>query len=221
MFSAQMPVTRSVTRATNGTPTSSTSTKRKCEAIASPRSSTSKARKPKCSIPEQPIHFEGTLGSVPPQAHLLDRDNDQPVDLVLDFSFEDAKAHLINIDTRFAELFKRLKCKPFQHLEQVHPFRCVFGCRQCRRSTQLLDLKLSRAIDPVSFILIKMCTSFKGFLFVSGQQISWLAARSINHRFLRLYDPTLPERPGDYSCVLFPMFSTLPSSSLSFVSILV
>lgn len=167
MFSAQMPVTRSVTRATNGTPTSSTSTKRKCEAIASPRSSTSKARKPKRSIPEQPIHFEGTLGSVPPQAHLLDRDNDQPVDLVLDFSFEDAKAHLINVDTRFAELFKRLKCKPFQHLEQVHPFRSL-----------------------VQSIL--------------GQQISWLAARSINHRFLRLYDPTLPERPGDYSHVKSP-----------------
>ncbi|KIM61576.1 hypothetical protein SCLCIDRAFT_55442, partial [Scleroderma citrinum Foug A] len=85
----------------------------------------------------------------------------------LDFSFEDAKAHLINVDTRFAELFKRLKCKPFQHLEQVHPFRCVFGCRH-------------------------------------GQQISWLAARSINHRFLRLYDPTLPERPGDYSHVKSP-----------------
>ncbi|KAL4078520.1 DNA glycosylase [Scleroderma yunnanense] len=84
------------------------------------------------------------------------------VDAVLNFSFEDAKAHLIKVDPRFSELFQRLKCKPFQQLDQVHPFRCVFGRRH-------------------------------------GQQISWLAARSINHKFIRLYDPTLPEKPADYS----------------------
>jgi hypothetical protein len=31
-----------------------------------------------------------------------------------------------------------------------------------------------------------------------GQQISWLAARSINHKFVRMYDPSLPEKPIDY-----------------------
>lgn len=30
-----------------------------------------------------------------------------------------------------------------------------------------------------------------------GQQISWLAARSITHKFRRLYDPTLPEKPDE------------------------
>jgi hypothetical protein len=30
-----------------------------------------------------------------------------------------------------------------------------------------------------------------------GQQISWLAARSITHRFIRLFDPSLPEKPDD------------------------
>jgi len=127
---AQMPVTRSATRATPAIIGALTSASAKRKAIASSPSSTSKAKKPKHSIPEQPV-VEGALDSVLPKAPLSDRDNDQPmVDLVLDFSFEDAKAHLINVDPRFAELFKRLKCKPFQHLEQVHPFRCVFGRRQ-------------------------------------------------------------------------------------------
>lgn len=34
---------------------------------------------------------------------------------------------------------------------------------------------------------------------ILGQQISWMAARSIQHRFLRLYKPELPEKPTDYS----------------------
>jgi len=33
--------------------------------------------------------------------------------------------------------------------------------------------------------------------FCRGQQISWLAARSIVHRFIRLYDASLPEKPTD------------------------
>ncbi|KAL1748677.1 DNA glycosylase [Schizophyllum fasciatum] len=71
---------------------------------------------------------------------------------VLTFDYAKAKRHLIAADSRFEELFKRLPCKPYEHLETVHPFR--------------------------------------------GQQISWLAARSINHRFRRLYDPSLPEKPA-------------------------
>jgi hypothetical protein len=32
-----------------------------------------------------------------------------------------------------------------------------------------------------------------------GQQISWLAARSITHRFVRLFNPSLPEKPADHN----------------------
>jgi len=45
------------------------------------------------------------------------------VPAVLTFSFEEAKAHLIRVDHRFQDLFFRLRCKPFETLEQVHPFR--------------------------------------------------------------------------------------------------
>lgn len=47
------------------------------------------------------------------------------VPAVLTFSFEDAKNHLIQADDRFEHIFDRVHCKPFEHLEQVDPFRYV------------------------------------------------------------------------------------------------
>lgn len=44
----------------------------------------------------------------------------------LSFSFAEAKAHLINADPRFSELFERLKCKPFEELEMVDPFKYAY-----------------------------------------------------------------------------------------------
>ncbi|TFY69808.1 hypothetical protein EVG20_g2993 [Dentipellis fragilis] len=95
-------------------------------------------------------------GSVPPP------DDFKPVVLPaeLTFSFDEAKQHLIRADRRFADVFRRLPCKPFERLERVEPFRTL--------TTSIL-----------------------------GQQISWKAARSINHRFIRLYFPHLPEKPDD------------------------
>lgn len=80
------------------------------------------------------------------------------VPAVLSFDFELAKNHLVSVDRRFQDLFLKMQCKPFEHLEQLDPFRAL--------STSIL-----------------------------GQQISWLAARSITHRFIRLYHPSIPEKP--------------------------
>ncbi|KAJ3973476.1 DNA glycosylase [Lentinula raphanica] len=33
---------------------------------------------------------------------------------------------------------------------------------------------------------------------IIGQQISWIAARSVNHKFVRLFNPSLPEKVTDY-----------------------
>lgn len=69
------------------------------------------------------------------------------------FKLEDANAHLIAVDARFASLFDRLVCKPFQSAQlEVTP-------------------------DPFE----SLCKS------ILGQQVSWLAARSITHKFVRLY----------------------------------
>lgn len=56
----------------------------------------------------------------------VDVEEDQEKDFVpavLTFNFDDAKEHLIQVDSRFEDLFSKMPCKPFEHLEQVHPFR--------------------------------------------------------------------------------------------------
>jgi DNA-3-methyladenine glycosylase II len=50
------------------------------------------------------------------------------VPAVLTFDFQEAKRHLIQADHRFEDLFQRMTCKPFEQLEQVHPFRYGFRC---------------------------------------------------------------------------------------------
>ena len=46
------------------------------------------------------------------------------VPAVLNFDFELAKNHLVSVDGRFQDLFLKMQCKPFEHLEQLDPFRC-------------------------------------------------------------------------------------------------
>ena len=50
------------------------------------------------------------------------------VPAVLTFDFQEAKRHLIQADHRFEDLFQRMSCKPFEHLEQLDPFRYGFWC---------------------------------------------------------------------------------------------
>ncbi|KAI0254101.1 DNA glycosylase [Lactifluus subvellereus] len=64
-----------------------------------------------------------------------------------------------------------------------HRFRDVFSRLPCKPFERLEGIHPFRTL----------CTS------IIGQQISWLAARAIQHKFLRLYFPELPESPdGDY-----------------------
>ncbi|QRV94235.1 HhH-GPD superfamily base excision DNA repair protein [Ceratobasidium sp. AG-Ba] len=57
-------------------------------------------------------------------------------------------------------------------------FGTIFAELPCRPFEHL------EAIDPFQTLVTS----------ILGQQISWLAARSIRHRFLRLFDPSLPEK---------------------------
>ncbi|RXW21307.1 hypothetical protein EST38_g4549 [Candolleomyces aberdarensis] len=107
-------------------------------------------------VSDVPVAGGGTSG-IPNQSAA---NEDIPVPAVLSFDFEQAKNHLINVDSRFQDLFSKMSCRPFEHLEQVHPFRAL-------------------AIS------------------ILGQQISWKAARSITHKFIRLYNPDIPEQLTD------------------------
>ncbi|KAF9227445.1 DNA glycosylase [Gyrodon lividus] len=169
-----MPETRSAKRVSlapkESVPPTPTRMVAKRKAAPAAASNTPPAKRSKLSNVQVSTLKSNTdaLGQVlPPPAPLGPKEEQPLVPAVLGFSFEDAKAHLVNIDSRFAELFTRLRCKPFEYLEQVHPFRSLV----------------------VSIL---------------GQQISWLAARSINHKFIRLYDPSLPEKPDDYSHIKSP-----------------
>ncbi|KAH9895145.1 DNA glycosylase [Cubamyces lactineus] len=98
---------------------------------------------------------------------ILNPVGEELVPAVLTFSFEEAKGHLISVDPRFEEVFRRVKCKPFEHLERVDPFRTLAHS-------------------------------------ILGQQISWKAAASITHKFIRLFDPSIPENLADSKSNFFP-----------------
>jgi hypothetical protein len=55
----------------------------------------------------------------------------QLVPAVLSFSLDDAKAHLIRADARFADVFARMPCRPFENLERVDPFRTLVQSILC------------------------------------------------------------------------------------------
>jgi DNA-3-methyladenine glycosylase II len=52
-----------------------------------------------------------------------ERDTDTIVPAVLTFSLDEAKRHIIGVDNRFEDIFKKLACKPFENLEGFHPFQ--------------------------------------------------------------------------------------------------
>ncbi|TFY63150.1 hypothetical protein EVJ58_g3421 [Rhodofomes roseus] len=136
------------------------SSKRKA-APATEKTSRKKAKSKETSEGELPV--QSTTLDVP-ILPLNQAAEDAPalVPAVLTFSFEEAKQYLIGVDRRFEEVFRRVKCKPFEHLERVDPFRTLANS-------------------------------------IMGQQISWKAARSITHKFIRLFDPSIPEDPTDHS----------------------
>ena len=90
-------------------------------------------------------------GSVTPKPfiskYFLDLDpNTTVIPARLPFDFEEAKAHLIAADERFEELFRKLKCKPFENPEPVDPFRCesfthpVYMCLFGTEGNKLIQL---------------------------------------------------------------------------------
>jgi len=68
-------------------------------------------------IPTQPLPAVTTL--------MPKDDVDALVPATLTFSLEKAKEHLIRVDHRFKDIFDKMPCKPYENLEQFHPFRLV------------------------------------------------------------------------------------------------
>ncbi|KAI0743612.1 DNA glycosylase [Daedaleopsis nitida] len=79
-------------------------------------------------------------------------DGQELVPAVLTFSFEEAKQHLIGVDPRFEDVFRRVKCKPFEHLERLDPFRTlahsILGQQISWKAAAAITLKFRRLFDP-------------------------------------------------------------------------
>ncbi|KAI0675117.1 DNA glycosylase [Trametes maxima] len=186
-----MAVTRSATRSTSGDVNAAGTDKKAVAAVKKP-AATSRKRKTTDSEPPQegvqkkakptneknkakatkasppvPTPAPESAPSCPFPPPSSSADGEELVPAVLTFSFEHAKQHLISADPRFEELFRRVKCKPFEHLERVDPFRTLAHS-------------------------------------ILGQQISWKAAASITHRFVRLFDPSIPESLAESKSNFFP-----------------
>lgn len=129
-------VRRSATRAAaaaSADATSDTNSVPTPQTIATPAPKTRAPRKRKADTPQK-IAKQGSVplsNGLEPQimattsvtSNAIGNTEDDFVPAVLSFDFEEAKKHLIEVDHRFEDLFTRMKCKPFEHLEQVHPFR--------------------------------------------------------------------------------------------------
>lgn len=138
---SRMPVTRSVSRIaaqaiqdlniaetaqTDASAEETKTSKRKAPSKANSRKKARTADKDADEAVPQPPAPKPPVKHVQPVAASGGAEKLVPAELT--FSFEVAKSHLIGVDPRFGDIFSRLKCRPFEHLERVDPFRYV----QCR-----------------------------------------------------------------------------------------
>ncbi|EIW63535.1 DNA glycosylase [Trametes versicolor FP-101664 SS1] len=202
-----MALTRSATRSTGATPeatqqttaaaqtkaadSSRKRTRKSPDAAAEPaqkKPRVTKAKTTKAAVPTaSSVKTSPAAPNTAVPTPIPNAEGEELVPAVLTFSFEEAKRHLVRVDPRFDDVFRRVKCRPFEHLERVDPFRLTVGAR------------------------------------ARGQQISWKAAASITHKFVRLFDPSLPESLADSKSNFFPSahqvitkdIATLRSAGLS------
>ena len=133
-----MPVTRSVTRATSGmvarveatarAVASSATRKRKTEETdkgAAVKKSRASKKSTEKTIQESETKSQEQAQRAAVPTTSLSSPASAPTFLPakLSFSFHEARNHLIKADPRFEDVFNKMKCRPFEHLEQVDPFR--------------------------------------------------------------------------------------------------
>lgn len=137
-----MALTRSATRSTGATPEAAQQTttaaaqtkgaassrKRKSpEAATEPAQKKARATKAKITKAMASTASAAKTSPAAPSTAVPDTvphaEGEELVPAVLTFSFEEARRHLIRVDPRFEDVFQRVKCRPFEHLERVDPFR--------------------------------------------------------------------------------------------------
>ncbi|KIY64158.1 DNA glycosylase [Cylindrobasidium torrendii FP15055 ss-10] len=171
-----MPVTRSATRVTAEATPAPTSKRKQSNPIAP---NGSKKAKPS-STPPEPVP---TSKRKAPTSASKNAPKSKPVSVApIDFVIPQPRAdeeHVTLIPAILTFSFEDAK----KHLIKADfRFEDLFDKRKCT------PFEVLEQIHPFR----SLATS------IIGQQISWKAAKSINHKFKRLYDPSLPEDANDY-----------------------
>jgi DNA-3-methyladenine glycosylase II len=197
-----MPVTRSITRARAATTSPVVNVKRAPKRQLESSDPVVPTKRNRTSHGKAKAKKSETEGTVPRPLVEPSGEELAPLPAKLIFSLEDAKNHLIQADHRFRDVFCRLPCKPFETLEGVHPFRSVSSWSRgdwlyLTMWTQIQNLVHFHNVSGDTSMMSVMDLSRTLNQACSGQQISWLAARAILHKFLKLYFPELPDKPDD------------------------
>lgn len=90
------------------------------------------------------------------------------------FVLDDAISHLTSVDRRFAALFERIPCKPFIAAADGQPVAGAALAVASAAAAGTDDTSAEPVIDPFASLVRS----------IIGQQVSWLAARSITRRFV-------------------------------------
>ncbi|TFK89109.1 DNA glycosylase [Polyporus arcularius HHB13444] len=177
-----MPITRSATRSAtvvapgNGTidteenivdVTENTGKRKRTSAPKAP------AKRTKSASAKTPAQAAPAAAAPPTQpVQTGNSETEELVPAVLTFSFEDAKRHLISVDPRFEDVFRRVKCKPYEHLERVDPFRTlahsILGQQISWKAAAAITHKFRRLFDPS---LPETLSEYEGDFFPTAHQV--------------------------------------------------
>lgn len=90
----------------------------------------------------------------------------------------DAIAHLSSVDRRFTSLFERIPCGPFVEAASTQPAAGAAAAIAAGETKDKGPQELvQRTVDPFRTLVTS----------IIGQQVSWMAARSITKRFVELF----------------------------------
>ncbi|KIK67439.1 hypothetical protein GYMLUDRAFT_37561 [Collybiopsis luxurians FD-317 M1] len=86
--------------------------------------------------------------------------------------------------------------------EELVPAKLSFDFEEAKKHLISADPRFQILFDRVHckpFERLETVHPFRALTTsIIGQQISWIAARSVNHKFVRLFNPSLPEKVTDY-----------------------
>ncbi|RPD59779.1 DNA glycosylase [Lentinus tigrinus ALCF2SS1-6] len=173
-----MPVTRSATRSATTLVSGNVTTVGEESVVVSVESSSKRKRTTAPKAPAKRARAAQSITANSIEIALSQAieagavDDSELVPAVLTFSFEEAKQHLISVDPRFEDVFRRVKCKPYEHLERVDPFQTlahsILGQQISWKAAAAITHKFRRLFDPS---IPEASSEYDGDFFPTAHQV--------------------------------------------------